>query len=78
VLPTAASGSSTSLAAFKELAGNHGLGATGGKQLAGLQTDSFERLAVAQTAGVAAVGGWSHPARLPGHPDHVIGRGELL
>src|SRR6266545_4300758 len=31
-------------------------------------TDSFERLAVAQTAGVAAVGGWSHAATLPGQP----------
>jgi hypothetical protein len=28
--------------------------------------DAFERLAVAQTAGVASVGGWSHIAILPG------------
>jgi hypothetical protein len=32
----------------------------GGKQRPGLPADAFERLAVAQTAGVAAVGGWSH------------------
>src|SRR6266487_2034326 len=37
----------------------------GGKQLAGLHADAFERLAVARTAGVAAVGGWSHTAMLP-------------
>jgi hypothetical protein len=62
-----------------ELAGDLGLGAAGGEQLAGLETDAFERLAVAQTTGVAAVGGWSHAAMLPGQsPDHVIGRGEPL
>ena len=32
----------------------------------GLHADTYERLAVAQTAGVAAVGGWSHAAILPG------------
>jgi hypothetical protein len=34
------------------------LGAAGGKQCAGLQTDALERLAVMKTTGVAAVGGW--------------------
>jgi hypothetical protein len=33
---------------------------TGGEQLTGLHADAFERLTVAQTPGVAAVGGWSH------------------
>ena len=61
-----------------ESAGDLGLGAAGGEQLAGLHTDVFERLAVAQTAGVAAVGGWSHTAILPGQPDPFIGRGEPL
>jgi predicted enzyme related to lactoylglutathione lyase len=56
------------LAGHAELAGDLGLGATDGKQLTGLHTDSFERLAVAQAAGVAAVGGWSHTAMLPGQP----------
>src|SRR6266700_3835998 len=46
-------------------AGTLGLGMAGGKQLAGLHADAFERLAVARTAGVAAVGGWSHTAMLP-------------
>src|SRR5215217_6911408 len=54
------------LAGDAELVGDLGLGAAGGEQLTGLQTDSFKRLAVAQTPGVAAVGGWSHPAMLPG------------
>jgi len=49
-----------------ELAGDLGLRAAGSEQLAGLQTDSLERLTVAQTTGVAAVGDWSHPAMLPG------------
>src|SRR5215213_3191472 len=49
-----------------ESAGDLGLGAAGGEQLAGLQTDTFEGLAVTQTTGVAAVSGWSHPAMLPG------------
>jgi hypothetical protein len=40
----------------------------GGKQRASLHADAFERLAVTQTAGVAAVGGWSHTAMLPGQP----------
>jgi hypothetical protein len=43
-----------------ELAGNLGLGVAGGEQLTGLHADAFERLTVAQTPGVAAVGGWSH------------------
>ncbi len=42
-----------------ELAGDLGLGAADGKQLAGLHADVFERLTVTQTTGVAAVGGWS-------------------
>jgi hypothetical protein len=50
------------------LAGDLGLGVAGGNQLAGLHADAFEGLAVARTAGVAAVGGWSHPAILPGPP----------
>jgi hypothetical protein len=49
-----------------ELVGDLGLRAAGGEQLAGLETDTFEGLAVTQTAGVAAVGGWSHAAMLPG------------
>jgi hypothetical protein len=56
------------LAGHPELAGDLGLGAAGGKQCPGLQADAFKRLAVAQTAGVAAVGGWSHTAMLPGQP----------
>jgi hypothetical protein len=55
-----------------------GLGATGGKQRAGLHADAFECLTVAQTAGVAAVGGWSHTAMLPASRDPVIGTGEHL
>ena len=51
-----------------EGAGDLGLGAAGGKQRAGLHADVFERLAVTQAPGVAAVSGWSHPAMLPGHP----------
>jgi hypothetical protein len=54
------------------------LGLAGGEQLAGLHADAFERLAVTQAAGVAAISGWSHPAMLPPTPDPVIGRGELL
>ena len=49
-----------------QLAGDLGLGAAGGKQRAGLQADTFERQAVAQTPRGAAVSGWSHPAMLPG------------
>jgi hypothetical protein len=45
-----------------ELVGDLGLRAAGGEQLAGLETDTFRGLAVTQTAGVAAVGGWSHAA----------------
>ena len=56
------------LAGDAELVGDLGLGAAGGKQRPGLHADVFERLAVAQAAGVAAVGGWSHPAMLPGQP----------
>src|SRR6266511_2201443 len=55
------------LAGHAELVGDLGLGVAGGEQLAGLHADAFERLAVARTAGVAAVGGWSHTAILPGH-----------
>jgi hypothetical protein len=44
-----------------ELAGDLGLRAAGSEQLAGLQTDSLERLTVAQTTGVAAVGDWFIP-----------------
>jgi hypothetical protein len=51
-----------------ELVADLGLRAAGGEQLAGLETDTFKGLAVAQTAGVAAVGGWSHAAMLPGQP----------
>jgi hypothetical protein len=67
------------LAGHAELADDLGLGMAGGKQRTGLHADAFERLAVAQAAGVAAVGGWSHTAMLPGQPpDHVTGRGEPL
>jgi hypothetical protein len=60
-----------------ELVGDLGLVAVGGEQFAGLQLDTFEGLAVTQTAGVAAVGGWSHAGILPGQPCHVIGRANL-
>jgi hypothetical protein len=50
------------LAGHTELVGDLGLGAAGGEQRAGLEADSFEGLAVAQTAGVAAVGGWFIPS----------------
>src|SRR6266542_6489082 len=53
------------LAGHPELAGDLGLGMAGGKQRPGLEADAFERLAVARTTGVAAVGGWSHTAMLP-------------
>ena len=56
------------LAGDAELVSDLSLGAAGGKQCAGLQTDSFQRLAVAQTTGVAAVGCWSHAAMLPSEP----------
>jgi hypothetical protein len=49
--------------------GDLGLGAVGGEQRAGLHADLFEGLAVARTAGVAAVGSWSHAAMLPDKPD---------
>jgi hypothetical protein len=45
------------LAGYSEGPGDLGLGVAGGKQHAYLHADSFKRLAVAQTAGVAAVGG---------------------
>ena len=61
-----------------EGAGDLGLGAAGAKQRPGLHADGFEGLAVAQAPGVAAVGGWSHPAMLPAQPDHVIGTSEPL
>jgi hypothetical protein len=50
------------LAGHPESAGDLGLGVAGGKQRAGLQADAFKPLAVAHTAGVTAVGGWSHAA----------------
>src|SRR6266542_1295793 len=56
------------LAGHPEGAGDLGLGVAGGKQRPGLHADAFERLAVAQTAGVAAVGSWSHTAILPAKP----------
>jgi hypothetical protein len=56
------------LAGHPELAGDLGLGVAGGKQRPGLHADTFERLAVTQSAGVAAVGGWSHTTKLPGLP----------
>jgi hypothetical protein len=56
------------LAGHPEHVGDLGLGATGGRQRPGLHADALEGLAVAQTAGVAAVGGWSHTAMLPGRP----------
>jgi hypothetical protein len=46
------------LAGDAELVSDLSLGAAGGKQCAGLQTDSFQRLAVTQTTGAAAVGCW--------------------
>jgi hypothetical protein len=51
------------LAGHPEGARDFGLGVAGGKQRPGLHADAFERLTVAQTAGVAAVGGWSHTAQ---------------
>src|SRR6266545_4151686 len=67
------------LAGDAELVGDLGLGVAGGKQRAGLHADVFERLAVAQTAGVAAVGDWSHTAILPPQPRscHPKGRTSL-
>ena len=62
----------------KKLAGDLGLGAAGGEQLAGLQTDAFERLAVAQAAGVAAVGVGLNPPGCQDNPGHVVGKGEAL
>src|SRR5829696_6775476 len=55
-----------------QLAGDLGLGVAGGEQRTGLHADGFEGLAVARTAGVAAVGGGSHAASLPGqdYPCH--------
>jgi hypothetical protein len=49
-----------------ELVGDLGLGTAGGEQLAGLHTNALKGLAVTQTAGVAAIDGWSHAAMLPG------------
>src|SRR5215212_1954260 len=54
------------LAGDAQLVGDLGLGVAGGKQRPGLPADGFEGLAVARTAGVAAISGWSHPAMLPG------------
>src|SRR5215217_5955078 len=63
-----------------ESAGDLSLRAAGGEQLAGLETDTFEGLAVTQTTGVAAVSGWSHAAMLPGQPQscHRKGRTSLI
>src|SRR5215216_5799631 len=54
------------LAGHPQFTGDLGLGAASGKQRPGLHADVFEGLAVAQTAGVAAIDGWSHTAMLPG------------
>jgi hypothetical protein len=40
-----------------------------------LHADAFERLAVTQAAGVAAVGGWSHAATLPRQPPILSSEG---
>jgi hypothetical protein len=61
-----------------EGAGDLGLGVAGGKQRTSLHADAFERLAVAQTTGVAAVGGWSHTAILPGQPPILSSEGANL
>ena len=53
------------LAGHPDGAGDLGLGVASGKQRPGVHADAFEGLAVAQTASVAAVGGWSHTAMLP-------------
>ena len=66
------------LAGHTELVGDLGLGAAGSEQRAGLEADSFEGLAVAQTAGVAAVGGWSHTVMLPGQPPIMSPEGAKL
>jgi hypothetical protein len=59
------------LAGDAELVGDLSLGAAGGKQRTGLQADAFERLAVTQATGVAAVGSWTRATTLPGHPDRM-------
>jgi hypothetical protein len=61
-----------------EGAGDLGLGVADGKQRPGLQADGFERLAVTQTTGVAAIGGWSHTAMLPGQPPIMSSEGANL
>ncbi len=61
-----------------ELASDLGLGVAGGKQRPGLHADAFERLAVAQTTGVAAVGGRSHTAMLPAKPPILSSEGANL
>src|SRR6266511_422284 len=66
------------LAGNAKRADDIGLGVAGGKQRTGLHADAFERLAVAQAAGVAAVGGWSHTAMLPGQPRSVSSEGANL
>src|SRR5512132_824258 len=67
------------LAGDAELVGDLGLGAAGGKQRAGLHADLFERLAVTQAPGVAAIGGRSHTAHAARRgPDHVTGTSEPL
>jgi IrrE N-terminal-like domain len=67
------------LAGHPELVGDLGLGVADGKQRPGPPADVFEPLAVAHTADVAAVGGRSHPAILPGKPpDPVAGTREPL
>ena len=49
-----------------ELVDDLGLGTAGGEQLTGLHPNALKGLAVTQTAGVAAIDGWSHAAMLPG------------
>src|SRR5262245_43763710 len=61
-----------------ELAGDLSLGVARVEQRTSLQADPFECLAVTHPAGVAAVGGWSHPTMLPGQPAKVTGTGEPL
>jgi hypothetical protein len=61
-----------------ELVGDLGLGVAGGEQRAGLHADGFEGLAVTQAAGVAAVGGWSHAAMLPGQTPIMSSEGANL
>jgi len=56
------------LAGDAEGASDLGLGEAGDLFAVRLHADAFERLAVTRTAGVAAVGDWSHTAMLPAKP----------